>query len=157
MPPGRLPSLAYVGAVCASLCTACGVGAVELSPADLSAEERAVCGDLFAELPSRVLGGERRDVTPYGAGAAWGDPPVTLRCGTTEAQGMSPSMQCQVVDDVGWYAEELESGYRFTTIGRQTYVEVVVPEAAGSDAAAGALVDVAPAVRETVPEVRPCV
>jgi hypothetical protein len=133
------------------------VGAVELSPADLSGEERALCDDLLAALPPRVLGGERRDVTPYGAGAAWGDPPVTLRCGTTDAQGMSPSMQCQVVDDVGWYAEQLEEGYRFTTIGRQTYVEVVVPDASGSEAGAGALVDVATAVRETVPEERPCV
>ena len=154
----RPPSLAYVvGALGAALCAACGVGAVELSPADLSGEERALCDDLLAALPPRVLGGERRDVTPYGAGAAWGDPPVTLRCGTTDAQGMSPSMQCQVVDDVGWYAEQLEEGYRFTTIGRQTYVEVVVPDASGSEAGAGALVDVATAVRETVPEERPCV
>jgi len=155
----RPPPLAYVvsGAVCAALGTACGVGAVELSPADLAEDERELCDQLLAALPSQVLGGERRDVTPYGAGAAWGDPPVTLRCGTTDAQGMSPSMQCQVVDDVGWYAEELEGGYRFTTIGRQTYVEVVVPDSGGSETAAGALVDLAPAVRETVPEVQPCV
>ena len=148
--------LAYV-VICAAVCAGCGVGAVELSPVELNGEEREVCDDLLAALPSQVLGAERRDVTPYGAGAAWGDPPVALRCGTTAAQGMGPSVQCQVVDDVGWYAEELEGGYRFTTIGRQTYVEVVVPDADGSETAAGALVDLAPAVRGTVPEVRPCV
>ena len=157
---GRPPWLAYVvsGVVCATVCAACGVGTVELSPADdLPEDERELCDDLLAALPSQVLGDERRDVTPYGAGAAWGDPPVTLRCGTTDAQGMSPAMQCQVIDDVGWYAEALEGGYRFTTIGRETYVEVVVPDAEGSETAAGALVDLAPAVRGTVPEVRPCV
>jgi hypothetical protein len=131
------------------------VGAVELEPADLDPGERELCDDLLAVVPSRVLDGERRDVTPFGAGAAWGDPAVTLRCGTTDAQDMSPSMQCQVVDGVGWYAEELERGYRFTTIGRQTYVEVVVPETPYQ--ASGALVDLAPAVRDVVPELQPCV
>jgi hypothetical protein len=141
---------------CAGLVTAsCGVGTVELEPAELPDDERILCDRLLADLPSQVAGGERRDVSPYGAGAAWGDPPITLRCGTTDAQGMSPAMACQVVDGVGWYAEELEHGYRFTTIGRQTYVEVVVPDT--GDQASAALVDLAPAVRGAVPEVRPCV
>lgn len=133
----------------------CGVGAVELAPADLSEEVRALCDRLLADLPARVAGEERRDVTPYGAGAAWGDPPVTLRCGTTDAEGMGPAMACEVVDGVGWYAEELEAGYRFTTIGRRTYVEVVVPDTEAQ--ASSALVDVAAAIQGAVPQTQPCV
>jgi hypothetical protein len=140
---------------CAALCASCAVGPVELEPAELPDDVRDVCDRLLAELPSTVAGEERRDVTPYGSGAAWGDPPVTLRCGTTDAQGLDRASACQVVDGVGWYAEELERGYRFTTIGRLTYVEVVVPDAVSQPSAA--LVDLASAVGAHVPEVRPCV
>jgi hypothetical protein len=128
---------------------------VELRSADLPDEVRTLCDELLAELPSTVAGGERRDVSPYGAGAAWGDPPTTLRCGTTDAQGMNPAMRCEVVEGIGWYAEKLDGGYRFTTIGRQTYVEVVVPEAQAQ--ASAALVDLADAIGATVPEAQPCV
>jgi hypothetical protein len=138
-----------------ALCASCGVGAVELRSADLPDDVRAVCDDLLADVPSLVAGGERRDVSPYGAGAAWGDPATTLRCGVTDAEGMNPAMRCEVVEGVGWYAEKLEGGYRFTTIGRQTYVEVVVPEAQAQ--ASAALVDLASAIRATVPEIEPCV
>jgi hypothetical protein len=144
-----------LGLSCTVLLAGCGAGAVELEPADLDADVRRLCDDLLAELPQVVAGGERRDVSPYGAGAAWGDPPVTLRCGTTDAEGMNPAMRCEVVEGVGWYAEELENGYRFTTIGRAAPVEVVVP--GSGDQASGPLVDVAAAVRSTVPEVQPCV
>jgi len=133
----------------------CGVGPVELQPAELSEADRTVCDDLLASLPSQVAGGERRDVTPYGAGAAWGDPPTTLRCGATDAQGMNAGMRCQVVEGVGWYEEALERGIRYTTIGRQTYVELVVP--ATGEQAFASLVDIADAVRRTVPEEQPCV
>lgn len=139
----------------AALCASCGLGAVELQSAQLSDDVRALCDELLSDLPSEVAGGERRDVTPYGAGAAWGDPPVTLRCGTTDAEGMNPAMSCEVVEGVGWYAEKLERGYRFTTIGRQAYVEVIVPDEQSQ--ASAALVDLARAVSDAVPETRPCV
>lgn len=139
---------------CAALCVSCGLGAVELEPAELPDDVREVCDELLDEVPSTVAGGERRDVTPFGSGAAWGDPPVTLRCGTTDAQGLAPGVTCDEVDGVGWYSEELERGYRFTTIGRQTYVEVVVPDDVSQ--ASAALVDLASAVGTTVAEVEPC-
>ena len=151
------PSFGPVAAAlsCAALCASCGLGAVELEAAELSGDVREVCDELLAELPSTVAGGERRDVTPYGSGAAWGDPPVTLRCGTTDAQGLVAESPCEVVDGVGWYSEELERGYRFTTIGRLTYVELVVPDDVSQPSVA--LVELASSVRGHVPEVTPCV
>ena len=140
---------------CVALCAFCGVGPVELEPAELPDDVRDMCDQLLAELPSTVAGAERRDVTPFGSGAAWGDPPVTLRCGTTDAEGLVPGVRCDVVDGIGWFEEELDRGYRFTTIGRLTDVEVVVPDS--DSPASAALVDLASSVRATVPEVTPCV
>jgi len=130
-------------------------GAVDLEPADLDPAEAVICSDLLAELPSELAGQGRRDVAPAGSGVAWGDPPVTLRCGVTDALGLGAASDCQVVDGVGWYPEELSDGFRFTTVGRTTPVEVVVPAAYAPEV--GPLTDLADAVLQHDPEVRACV
>ncbi|MDQ3627637.1 MAG: DUF3515 domain-containing protein [Actinomycetota bacterium] len=136
------------------LLTGCS-GAVDLEPVDLGPAAAAMCRDLLADLPQELAGQSRRDVAPAGSGVAWGDPAITLRCGATGAEGLGPASECQVVDGVGWYPEQLPDGFRFTTVGRATPVEVVVPAAYAPEV--GPLTAIADTVDDTVPVEQPCV
>jgi hypothetical protein len=116
----------------------------------------AECAALVAALPETVDGQNRREVAPGDAlAAAWGDPAIVLRCGAPAPQALGPSSRCAEVNGVGWFAEQHDEGYRFSTIGRTTTVQMRVPY--DYEPAADALVDVAAAIRQTVPEVQPCV
>ncbi|MGI9085483.1 MAG: DUF3515 family protein [Aeromicrobium sp.] len=112
------------------------------------------CKALIADAPRRVAGQEDRGVTGRVA-AAWGDPPIILRCGVEKPEALLPSSQCFAVRDVGWLAETTADGYLFTTIGRTFYVSLEVPRA--YDPAADALADVASSVKKHDPEKQPCV
>jgi hypothetical protein len=115
----------------------------------------AECARLVRALPETVDGHERRDVEPSDAlAAAWGDPAIVLRCGVPTPGAYRPTSLCAEVNNVGWFAQERDEHYRFTTIGRSTNVQVQVPY--DYEPAADALVDLAAAVRSTVPEERPC-
>ena len=131
----------------------CGMTAVEVDGPTRGPRE---CTGLLAALPATVDGQQRRDVEPAGAlAAAWGDPAIVLRCGVPEPPALTASSPCAEVNGVGWFAEQREDGYRFTTIGRAAYVSVQVPYE--YEPAADALVDLASAVRRSVPEREPCV
>jgi hypothetical protein len=127
------------------------VAMTDPSPA---ANVAAVCGDLMAALPSRVLDEKRRTVRPGARSAAWGDPTITLRCGVDPPPSLNAGSQCIEVNGVGWFTEEVAAGYLFTTIGRVAYVEVAVPRAYAPEA--NALVDLADAVGRTVPQQQAC-
>jgi hypothetical protein len=109
-----------------------------------AAADQAICRQLMAALPAQVLDKDRRNVDPGKFSAAWGSPVITLRCGVEKPPSMNAASQCFEVNGVGWFSEEAEGGYLFTTIGRKVYVEVGVPTAYAPEA--GALVDVAAAV-----------
>lgn len=115
---------------------------------------RTVCTSLLSRLPATVLDGKRRPTTPGGLTAAWGDPPITLRCGVAAPPGLQPDSECVEVDGVGWFAEDADGGTLFTTIGRAAFVEVGVPSRYAPES--GALVDLAAAVSASVPSERPC-
>jgi hypothetical protein len=116
----------------------------------------AECRALVRGLPDTVDGQSRRDVQPEQAlAAAWGDPPIVLRCGVPAPAALTASSTCAEVNGVGWFAEQRADAYRFTTIGRSANVEVQVPY--DYQPAADALVDLAADVRRQVPEVQPCV
>ena len=88
------------------------------------------CAELLAEVPTRISGQERREVEPdNGTTAAWGDPPVVLRCGVTAPAGLRPDSSLTEVNGVAWFAEQRSRGYVFTTVGRTPAVEVTVPDA----------------------------
>ena len=74
---------------------------------------------------------------------AWPKPP-----------GLGPESECFEVNGVGWFAEEAQGGYLFTTIGRPAYVQVGVPTDYAPEA--NALVDIADAVTK-LPVDQPCV
>ena len=112
------------------------------------------CAAVMAALPDTVLDQPRRTVEPGRLSAAWGDPTITLRCGVAEPPGLGPESECFEVNGVGWFAEEAQGGYLFTTIGRPAYVQVGVPTEYAPEA--NALVDVAEAVQK-LPVDQPCV
>ncbi|MVA75648.1 DUF3515 family protein [Auraticoccus sp. F435] len=117
-----------------------------------------VCTQLVADLPAAVAGQTARDVTGPATGkltAAWGTPPITLRCGVAEPAALEPTSQCFEVEGVGWFAEPATDGYLFTTIGRTAFVEVGVPSRYAPEA--DVLVELAPLVREHDPVLQPCV
>jgi hypothetical protein len=102
-----------------------------------------------------VLENERRKAVPGRFSATWGDPPITLRCGVEKPPKLTATSECFEVNGVGWFAEQTASGYLFTTIGRTTYVEVGVPSDYAPEA--NALVDLAAAVSEHDPSLKPCI
>lgn len=72
-----------------------------------------------------LAGRERRPTTSQST-AAWGDPPVVLRCGVEVAGPTTDT--CLDVDGVDWVVAP--DGRRFTTYGRSPAVEVTFPAAA---------------------------
>ena len=129
-------------------------GAVAVPEPDPDETGRAACAPLIAALPDRVLEAERRTADPGVLTAAWGDPPITLRCGVAAAPGLTPASECLEVNGVGWFAEDADGGTLYTTIGRQVFVELGVPEDYAPEASA--LVDVAAAVSAHDPLLTPC-
>jgi hypothetical protein len=119
-----------------------------------SAQVREQCAAVMAVLPEAVLDQRRRTVEPGRLSAAWGDPTITLRCGVDRPPGLGAESDCFEVNGVGWFAEQAEGGYLFTTIGRPAYVQVGVPTEYAPEA--NALVDVAEAVKK-IPVRQPCV
>ena len=112
------------------------------------------CRALLADTPRRVADQGALEV-PGRVAAAWGDPPIILRCGVEDPEALKPTSQCFDVNDVGWLAETTADGYLFTTIGRAFNVSVEVPKT--YDPAADALADVASTVKKHDPEEQPCI
>lgn len=112
------------------------------------------CKALLADVPRTVADRQAREVTDRIA-AAWGDPPIVLRCGVEDPESLKPTSQCFDVNGVGWLAETVADGHLFTTIGRAFNVSVEVPDA--YDPAADALADVSTAIKKHVPDEQPCV
>jgi len=121
----------------------------------LTGDAEAVCASLRDAAPPTVAGQAQRAVSSDGVALAWGSPAIVLRCGTTEATEIAPGSPCQVVNGVDWFAEDVNGGYRFTTIGREVPIEVTVPHAYAPEA--DALVDLAPAVKAANPVRERCV
>ncbi|MDP9445362.1 MAG: DUF3515 domain-containing protein [Actinomycetota bacterium] len=153
-PASRTVGVALLGLAATCVATGCG-GPVEVIPPPVG-EDRSACRALVDALPERLAGAESRAVEPPDAAVtAWGDPPIVLRCGVPRPSALARTSRCDLVNHVGWFTEEQARSYRFTTIGREANVEVVVPFS--YDPAAEVLVGVADAVKASVRRVRPCV
>ena len=154
MSGGRLRRLGAAALVLLVGTTAGCARAVAVAEPSPDAEDRAVCAALLAGLPQDVEGQRRRKVTPGVLTAAWGDPPITLRCGVPAPPALTPSSECLEVNGVGWFNEDVPGGVLFTTIGRATFVEVAVP--AAYTPPVNPLVDLAAAVTAHDPLEQPC-
>jgi hypothetical protein len=113
-----------------------------------------ICSALIHDLPDTVLENKRRTVSSARFSSAWGNPPISLRCGVPKPPGLTAASACFEVNGVGWYAEQAAAGYLFTTIGRSAYVEVGVPSRYAPEA--NALVDLAAPIGARDPLVEPC-
>jgi uncharacterized protein DUF3515 len=107
-----------------------GDGAVRLAPPHPAPPAAARCAALARRLPSRLGGQPRRTVSPASPlTAAWGNPPITLRCGVPLPAALTPTSELVAVNGVSWFAEPAGSATpsRFTEVRREAYVEVGVP------------------------------
>lgn len=110
----------------------------------------AACQALHPVLPDTVDGMDRRGTTPASdLTAAWGRPPVVLRCGVPQPAGLEPTSQLVTIDGVDWFPEKLSDGYRFTSYGRVADVEVRVPGRYAPEV--NPLVDLAAAMKQADP------
>jgi hypothetical protein len=156
------PALRNVGALaCLGLATAgCSSIKVSVDSPTLSGTDASVCRKLVNAAPQHVSEAVRRPVSPRDAyAAAWGDPPIVLRCGVGRPKGFDKFSTCQVTDGVGWYIPEDQitgspTRIVMTTVGREPNVEVRIP--ADYFPPAATMVDLASAIKRTVPEVSPC-
>lgn len=108
------------------------------------------CDEVLAALPVTVGGELARETTPSELpGAAWGDPPIVLRCGVPRPSGLTPTSSLTTIDGVNWLAEPLTNGVMFTSVPVDSadpalYVSVSVPSDYAPEGSL--LVDVAPAI-----------
>jgi hypothetical protein len=111
------------------------------------------CARLATALPEAVNGQKRRRTDPGSPRtAAWGAPPIVLRCGVGRPAGLEPTSLLETVDGVDWYADRGADATVFTTVGRVAAVQVSVP--ADYDPTINALTDLARPITEAVPEER---
>ena len=131
-----------------------GCGRVAVDEPTPGPEVAQVCGAVMAALPAEVLDQARRTVEPGVLSAAWGRAAIVLRCGVDAPPGLRDDSECLEVNDVGWYAEEVENGTIFTTIGRPAFVEVAVPAKFAPES--GALADLSGVITDHDPVITPC-
>jgi hypothetical protein len=135
-------------------------GPLEVDAPSLAGDDARTCAALVRALPASVADQPQRSVEAGdGYGAAWGDPAIELRCGVPRPPGFDRTAGCQVANGVGWFVPESQQSGRpepvtLTTIGRSVNVEVRLP--ASYWPPANAMVDLAPAVKRTTRQLRPC-
>jgi hypothetical protein len=110
-------------------------GPVTMAARELSPQVAEVCRSVVADLPSTLSGSDRRPVT---AGpeqnAAYGDPPVTLACGT-DRPTVEDTATVYPLSGVCWFAEPgPDGGAVWTTVDREVPVTVTVPAPADGSA-----------------------
>lgn len=112
-----------LGATAVVMLSGCS-SAVEIAAAPLAGGE--VCRSAASAWPDQVGAQERREVSDASAGAAYGDPAIIARCGVP---ALGPTTDdCIEVDGLGWVAQPLSDGTRFTTFGRDPAIEVLIPK-----------------------------
>ena len=110
------------------------------------------CGRLHSRLPHDLDGRDRRDTSPVSRRtAAWGQPPLVLRCGVGRPTGLTATAQVLEVQGVEWFLTERPRAYVFTTVGRTAYVELRVPRSTPRERATAPLVDLATAIDAALP------
>ena len=96
MGPGRAGLLTVLkrgfGAALVVLLVAAGCGqqTVRMTPPEAEASTTEVCADLVSALPDTLMDADRAPVEPdTKTMAAWGDPPIGLRCGVPRPSELS--------------------------------------------------------------------
>lgn len=137
-----------------ALLAGCQTGELRVDAYPTTSASQRDCEGLLGDPPASVAAQPRRMVAGRTA-AAWGDPPIVLRCGVEKPVALTPNSRCDDIDGVGWFAEKQSDGWLFTTIGRDYFVSVDVPSDYAP--AADALADLSDVVARHDPVVKPCV
>jgi hypothetical protein len=128
----------------------CGTGSVDIAGDPPPERQREPCRALLDALPEEVADLPAREVSPPdGWGAAWGDPPIVLRCGVGgPPEGYDATAACTTVEGIDWYVPEEppQDGADVTlaTLHREPAVELRLPVDHWPPATA--MVDLAPTV-----------
>lgn len=109
------------------------------------------CDSFLASLPVTVADQRLRETVPREASAAaWGDPPIVVRCGVAEPISFKATSALIDVESVTWFPEPLSNGTLFTTVGRAPRIDVTVPRDYAPEV--NVLVDLAASARENTVE-----
>ena len=124
---------------------------VAVAPPPGSAGAARHCPRMVAALPHTLTDLPARGVDPPSPyAAAWGEPPVLLRCGVPRPAGFVVGTQTIVVNGVTWYPEPHGSWTIWTAVDRPVYLELTVP----TGYASGPVADLSVLVARTL-EVQP--
>jgi Protein of unknown function (DUF3515) len=111
--------------------------AVPVEPPPSSAAAERACPALISALPTTLAGLAARPVdSPSALVAAWGEPPVLLRCGTARPVGFVGTAGLTVVNGVSWFVQPRVATNIWTAVDRPVYLELTVPAKYVSDPAA---------------------
>ena len=149
----RLSGLSALALLCTAGCSSADDSVPTAVPSP-SAKAAQTCRKLDAALPATVDGLRRRDPEPSSPlTAGWGDPAIILRCGVVKPPKMDDQdAYAGEADGVGWLVEKQDDGtVRFTSALRVVYVEVTLPKSRAAEGMSP-LIDLAPAIKKTVPE-----
>jgi hypothetical protein len=139
----------------------CGDNPVRIDSPGVSAGDRAACEALLDDLPATLYDQERRLVAPAAAlGAAWGDPPILLTCGTGPPAEFDEFSRCLEANGVGWFvppSDEAEGvDLTVTTAGHRPRVSVEIPADYRPEGLASVTANLAPLVDQHLELVDPC-
>lgn len=123
-------AIAALAVVAATALTGCGR---EVAVAPVEPPPPPICQDLVDALPETALAAGRRPTGEVGT-AAWGEPPIVLRCGVPRPAALTATSTLVEVNTIAWLPEELTNGTLFTVVewpdaSTPVYVEIAVPSA----------------------------
>jgi hypothetical protein len=102
-------------------------GPVAMPAPSLTARQTTVCRALLSRVPHALRDLPQRPVTAGAKqNAAYGDPAITLACGT-KLPSFPPTDTVLGLDGVCWYAAQGPTGSTWTTLDREVPVTVTVP------------------------------
>lgn len=132
--------------MCIAFLAGCGSGAVEVERVEVPTDQQAACRAIVAGLPDEVGNQPAREATGSRYAAAWGDPPIVLRCGVGVPEDYTRASPCQRANDIDWYVPESAiddtgSEIVMTTIGRTPALEVTVPGRYRPNSPANVMID----------------
>jgi hypothetical protein len=132
--------------------TPAALGPVTVAPPPSSVAAARGCPAVISRLPVVLDGRHSRpavSASPYVA--AWGEPPIVLRCGVPRPPAFVRTSELSVVNGVQWLPERQPGGVRWTVVDREVYVEALVPAGATSTS----VVDLSAAISQALPAHRP--
>lgn len=123
-------------AALALLATGCNQS-VRMQTFEAQPDTAEPCAALVADLPDTLLGADRTTIEPESdVMAAWGDPPIGLRCGVPRPPGLEVDSALREIGGVAWLPQPEDAPTMYIAIFREAYVELSLPASYGAPAAA---------------------